>query len=190
LIAKTVAPRLENNYIEGYSKRLLKLELLALNFGDSIRLSPLFTEFERDLNRIDDPVEFVPVSVLRQRLRSLAKRVASSQLSFLGQRGSSIPIQIPLTPDGRSFCHGKAEYKWPDDEFYHPPDREEILALDLKRLLIDTARIKLDEPNAQARYVIANFSDPDPTRMKIRVTLEVCWFQDKTNCDTPSWTRN
>jgi hypothetical protein len=183
-VAALIGEEAGNGEIEDYSKRLLKLELLALNFGDSIRLSPLFSEFERDLNRIDDPAHFVSVSVLQRRLRSLAKRVASSQLSFLGQRGASVPIQIMLTPDGNGFCHGKAEYKWPDDEFQYTGDSEKVPAAALKELLIETATIALDEPNAETRYVIANFSDLDPTRKKVRVSLKVCRLQDKASCDT------
>ena len=94
-----------------------------------------------------------------------------------------MPIQITLTPDGKAFCHGKAEYKWPDDEFdYVKPDG--ISAADLNKLLFKAATVALDKSNAKPRYVIANFSDVDPEDMKVRVTLEICPLKDEPSCDT------
>jgi hypothetical protein len=116
-VAALIGKEVKQGEIQDHSKRLLKLELLALNFGDSIFLSPLFAELERDLrlHELSKPEESVQVSALIKRLRSLAKRVASSQLSFLVQRGTSIPISVPIVASGDKFCNEKAEYKWPDD---------------------------------------------------------------------------
>jgi hypothetical protein len=118
-VAALIGESADQGEIEDYSKRLLKLELLALNFGDSILLSPLFSEFEKDLNRhrAAEPADSNSALALRDRLRSLAQRVASTQLSFLAQRGASIPIQVPLITDGDGFCNGEAEYKWPNDNY-------------------------------------------------------------------------
>ena len=118
-VAALIGEGAELGEIEDYSKRLLKLELLALNFGDSILLSPLFSELEKDLRRhmAAEPPDRASALDLIGRLRSLAQRVASAQLSFLAQRGTSIPIQVPLIADGKAFCHGKAEYKWPNDDY-------------------------------------------------------------------------
>lgn len=105
--------------IEDYSKRLLKLELLALNFGDSIFLSPLFSEFEKDLRlHMDLPdSDGIAVLSLLDRLRSLAQRVSVEQLSFLSQRGASKKIGAMLSGDTGNICYDKKEYKWPLDNY-------------------------------------------------------------------------
>lgn len=193
--------------IEDYSKRLLKLELLALNFGDSIFLSPLFAEFEKDLRRhmASNPGDGLSILKLMDRLRSLAKRVSASQLSFLAQRGASVPIHVSLAGNGEQFCNGKTEYKWPDD--YYPgikpcaetagqihegqelpmcsevQDGEHIPLEILNQLLVDTASLSLDKKDAETRYVTAVFSEPKPERASIRVSLTVCPFDGKPECD-------
>jgi len=87
--------------IRGMSKQLLRLELLTLNFGDSLSLSPLFTEFRRDLKLIkpigDERITFdEDIGGLTRRLDSLAKRVASAQVSSLIQHGVSVEITVFL----------------------------------------------------------------------------------------------
>ncbi|RLA11439.1 MAG: hypothetical protein DRQ52_09630 [Gammaproteobacteria bacterium] len=84
------------------SKQLLRLELLALNFGDSLSLSPLFIEFKKDLDEAR-PVSGEEIdhyqsrkNKLKKRLVSLAKRVAGAQLSSLSQHGVTKEIEIPL----------------------------------------------------------------------------------------------
>jgi hypothetical protein len=108
LIGKVQSPR---NPL-GLSDRLLKLELLSLNFGDSLSLSPLFVEFERDLGGVEqiegDADHDLRVAHLRRRLRSLARRVASAQLSALEQHGKTKSIKLWLTSSMR-------DYKWPLD---------------------------------------------------------------------------
>jgi hypothetical protein len=71
------------------SKKILKLEMLALNFGDSLSIGPLFTELSTDIERVlmanqdavnDWETEAAPY---QKRLRSLAKRLASRQLATI-----------------------------------------------------------------------------------------------------------
>jgi len=111
------------------SKQLLRLELLALNFGDSLSLSPLFTELRRDLNhaqpRDDEKRGFEErQEMLLRRLNSLAKRVASAQLSSLLQRGQEKSVRIPLNVYAEQLSEGlpcsvllfkDQEYSWPQD---------------------------------------------------------------------------
>jgi len=196
--------------IEDHSKRLLKLELLALNFGDSIFLAPLFEEIEKDLQRHMDsePTDSLAALNLIDRLRSLAKRVSIAQLSFLAQRGAEVQIQLPLTGDGKGFCNGKAEYKWPNDEYpglelcrneqeTYFGDDGKLLPIcpesedsqftsieQLKDLLVDRGSLSLDKPDAEKRYVTAVFSDPKPKRTSVRVTLSMCHFENITGCDS------
>ncbi|SMF17365.1 hypothetical protein SAMN02745866_01138 [Alteromonadaceae bacterium Bs31] len=124
----------ENLYkisIENFSRRLLHLELLALNFGDTLSISPLFNKLNKDLamlpvNSVDDRVT---IREYRSQLQSLAKRVASAQLSFIEQHGQSFEIIIPLSEAyaveledselqscARTYYSGDNQYKWPDDQ--------------------------------------------------------------------------
>ncbi len=118
---------LENAQLaQDYSKQILRLELLALNFGDSLSLSPLFHELHRDLDQLSVSVDKNPSDkkqseTLKKRLTSLSKRVASAQLSSVLQHGQSIQIRIPLgdninKEECRIFSQNAGEYKWPDDE--------------------------------------------------------------------------
>ena len=215
----TQAAEAGRDSIEDHSKRLLKLELLALNFGDSIFLSPLFAELEKDLRRhmASEPADRPAALELLGRLRSLAQRVASAQLSFLAQRGSSVRIQVPLTADGQEFCNDRIEYKWPDDLFTtlqpcaeRPPrgatvepvvydgrilpvcpdetDGAFIPVTELQQLMVDTASIALDKPEAEKRFVTAVFSEPRPERKSVRVSLLVCGTGAAPACndDDPS----
>lgn len=200
--------------IEDHSKRLLKLELLALNFGDSIFLAPLFEELEKDLRRHMDsePADGPAALKLNGRLRSLAQRVSIAQLSFLAQRGAEVQFRVPLRGDGKKLCDDKIEYKWPHDEYpdlklcrnenqTFVDDDGELLKIcpenedseltsmeELKDLLLDTGSIALETPGAEKRYITAVFSDPRPERTSIKVTIGVCHFddifEDMSGCDS------
>ena len=107
------------------SKQLLRLELLSLNFGDSLSLSPLFTEFREDLKNLKPKEDEIPYfeeskGELRKRLYSLARRVASAQVSSLEQHGASKTINIPLkgyrtplTPPCAELIYPNG-FAWPD----------------------------------------------------------------------------
>lgn len=116
----------DNRSIRGLSKQLLRLELLALNFGDSLSLSPLFTEFRRDLF-ILEPGEEDDLSTfedekgeLRKRLYSLARRVANNQVASLVQHGVGKPIRIPVPAYNKvvakdcSLVLYEEQFPWPE----------------------------------------------------------------------------
>jgi len=71
------------------SKKILKLEMLALNFGDSLSIGPLFNEMSSDIEQVlmanrDAIDDWKTVAApYQKRLRSLAKRVASRQMSTI-----------------------------------------------------------------------------------------------------------
>ena len=205
-----IGEKAKQSKIEDHSKRLLKLELLALNFGDSIFLAPLFDEIEKDLQRHMDsePADRPATLDLIGRLRSLAKRVSIAQLSFLAQRGAEVKISVQLTGDGKEFCNGKTEYKWPNDEYpgleLCQSEQEEYIGDDgkllpicpenedsqftsieqMKELLEDIGSISLKKPGAEKRYITAVFSDPKPKRASVRVTLSMCHFKEISGCDS------
>lgn len=114
----------EKNVAASLSDRLLKLELLALNFGDSLSLRPLFQEMNRD-------IESQAKSILRNngenaanyfeglflpRLKSLARRVSDRQASLLSAGGSTFSFSATPEDAGASKDKFQNVYHWPLDE--------------------------------------------------------------------------
>lgn len=139
----------EDYSTRGMSKQLLRLELLTLNFGDSLSLSPLFAEFREDLKNLK-PVKESEISTfqetkgeLRKRLYSLARRVASSQVSSLVQHGVSKTISIPLVdynPNTVMPCQTvlyEEDFPWPERDL----QRNFGIYDDKNNLLMDDADI-------------------------------------------------
>lgn len=99
--------------------RLLKLEILALNFGEALSLSPLFVELDEMIRETTYDTEFAKLDKAddRKRLESLAKRVSQQQISALSTGGKSWDFEIPLAD-----VSDDKPYEWPrdsyDDEFY------------------------------------------------------------------------
>lgn len=101
---------------ETLSDRLLKLELLALNFGESLSLGPLFQEINRQIytpasyakdpeNMALDQAEYV------DRLEALARRVADRQISAVAPSKlstASFKFDVPL-----HRVTGGGSYEWP-----------------------------------------------------------------------------
>lgn len=86
------------------SKKILKLEMLALNFGDSLSIGPLFSELSSDIEQVlmanrDSIDDWKTVAApYQKRLRSLAKRVASRQISTISAgSGSSDKYEFKLS---------------------------------------------------------------------------------------------
>lgn len=103
------------------SQKLLKLEMLALNFGDSLSLGPLFLEVSRAIAKAkplpDEQVGWlIKRGALIKRLHSLAKRVASNQLAALKPRGKPLHIEIPFKRIELSQEAEQCSYNWPSDE--------------------------------------------------------------------------
>ena len=174
----------EENDIDGLSQQLLKLELLALNFGDSIRLAPLFIDLEQALTRhlMQVPADSISTNALRDRLWGLASRVASSQLSFLGQRGSSRSIQISLTPKGDKFKNGKDEFRWPEDLFSDLVSDSDVPKETIDEWTLKDGAIALPGDSGDQVFVSAVFQNPDPQRMEVEVGLRICPLAVAPSC--------
>lgn len=105
------------NEIKGLSSQMLKLELLAYNFNESISLAPIFAELSGRLSKISNEIEnastvvaddknrlptddanrlLAHVKVLNDRLNALAKRIADSQIEAIKVGGKKYDIVIPL----------------------------------------------------------------------------------------------
>lgn len=142
------------------SQRLLKLEMLALNFGESLSLSPLFVSLDHDIDQFPYPPELSVVSRSddRDRLQSLAKRVADQQLSALSGRGKIWEFTVPLVSIiGEGTTEGS--YRWPDDD----PDFEEGVE----------ERINDVQLEGMPRTYRFEFSEADRTYKSVHVFLEI-----------------
>lgn len=103
--------------IQGLSSQMLKLELLAYNFNESISLAPIFGELSSRFYKISNEIEnastvaaddrnrlptddanrlLAHVNVLNDRLNGLAKRIADSQIEAIKVGGKKYQIVIPL----------------------------------------------------------------------------------------------
>ena len=148
------------------SKRLLRLELLALNFGDSLSLSPLFSEFKRDLDyslsvNTTEADYSKKIGTLKNRLLGLAKRVASGQLSSLSQHGHAIGFVVPLDrkeiekqdcPGADKLMDKGNDYFWPDAQI------EEDIRGSKTQLQQDTPGISKEELDAWEAKIRKGFA--------------------------------
>lgn len=99
--------------------RLLKLELLAYNFHESLNLKPLFIQLERDIVRSDRPQN----SDLQERLAKVAREVTRKEMVVLEEAGRSFertvdfdelaknPGGIPLEPGRLALNNVEREFK-------------------------------------------------------------------------------
>jgi hypothetical protein len=99
--------------------RMLRLELLAQNFGDSFSLSPLFKQFDRELaEQGKNSGQKLRADLLRDRLRGIAKQLSGNQVATLSRVGQETTILIPLRDKGNSFESFNGDngdsYIWPD----------------------------------------------------------------------------
>ena len=146
--------------LKDMSKQLLRLELLALNFGDSLSLSPLFAEIRKDLDRSkpaknEDRRDYSERRAeLRKRLEALAKRVASSQVSSLAQHGKTKKIRIPLY--GYEEGDSCKETLFQDDEFEWPNDTilKQLGYDDIKKIEDSEETLKIFQESTQDESLI------------------------------------
>ena len=175
-------------------KRLLKLEILALNFGEALRLSPLFIELDKDIDQNSYPPETAKEDRTRdrKRLHSLARRVSLQQLSALSTGGRSWEFAIPI----EDMKSGKP-YQWPCDEDERKSYEDELEGIkrnytfsfsqadeDYKSVVVEieiqtTGKTKAIEREFELNYF--NFPMVDNTRLSDdqRFALIMTDFQEK-----------
>jgi hypothetical protein len=96
--------------------RLLKLELLALNFGESLSLNPLFLELDKAIRLAGNYRSLPALEVSayqkahQRRLQRLAKLVAGRQVAAILPRGVSVLIEF------NTASIGEQGYQWPYNE--------------------------------------------------------------------------
>ncbi len=103
------------------SQKLLKLEMLAMNFGDSLSLGPLFLDVSREISQISRPsdgegIRELRARELRTRLNRLAKQVARVQLAALQTHGKSVHIVLDIDRISSDLPTDQGTFIWPDDE--------------------------------------------------------------------------
>jgi hypothetical protein len=155
--------------------RLLKLELLAINFSDSISLSPVFLSINRETMEARGQGAFWQLErdSLRGRLKSLARRISGAQLAALTLGGKSFEFDVPL-----DRLADKAEYRWPEHEV-----EEEINWSGEGDKLSKEAVAELVTQQSEKRSVIvcgkiprrysASFSSPNPAHQTVDVALTI-----------------
>ncbi len=181
-----------------WSKRLLKLELLAENFGGTLSITPLFSELDRDLEKVQFTAPIgsntdINIRAIRNRLRNIAKRQSQNQLSSLAQHGDIIEIKIDLKKGGKQFANFASEisnreqnneitysreFKWPEDiarrnlgpkrDWTNGDEYDQELAKEIG--VLGTIEV-----NNTKRYVTVTLGALDPVRKEVSVTLEICW---------------
>ena len=148
----------------GLSKRILKLELLAQNFGDSLSLGPLFSELSRDIDRYYKNAgaeQRFAAAPQKKRLRSLARQVASTQMASIISRGESFTIKLkqsdfqssPKIVDSDDW-----QYSWP---------------YDLGLLEGETAKINILELDGKKYHVTMHFRSVDLNEHSILAGLNI-----------------
>lgn len=139
----------DQDYI-GIRNRLLKLEILALNFGEALSLSPLFVELDKNIRDAVYDTDFARLDKAddRKRLESLAKRVSQQQLAALSTGGRTWDFAIPID-------------QVIDDHFYDWPwDEDES----------DYYEVSLENVGRDYRF---SFSGVDKDYHSVKVELEI-----------------
>lgn len=162
------------------SGRLLKLEILALNFGEALSLSPLFLQMDRDIekmfqeeNNAQDKSRII--TAYRNRLHGLAKRVSGWQLAALSSGGIIFEFEFPL-----ERVMETSTYTWPNDhvkaEF--EGEQNEPSPEDFFSRISSYANRELD---SITRTYTFRFSKADQRRKTVKVELEIQEIDGETN---------
>ncbi len=95
-VRRAVFERLMDRYLAPDPKdlddKLVTLELLALNFHDSVNLSPLFWQIDRQITRLGDQVP----PLLREHLERVSQGVKDRQMIFLSPEDFAKPLAVEL----------------------------------------------------------------------------------------------
>ena len=169
------------------SKRILKLEMLALNFGDSLSLGPLFSELSRDIetqlsaNKKDSNWR-ITAAPYQKRLRSLARRVAGAQIAALSQRGINIPVEIPISKlETKKTDPDDWVYNWPADIVNDlPGDTHDINIFTLEdktyRVTMHFRRMDKQRKSIEAGLVIDSLDTNNPASSHTEMNFTLDYF--------------
>lgn len=158
----------EDDIEAGISKKVLKLELLALNFGDSLSLGPLFSELSKDIKRTlkknkNSIHDWKVVSgKYQRRLRALARQVASLQHSTIYPGGSkpiSMHAELSKIEKNDQRANNDWTYRWPDISNGGDPNEQKIITFDgVKRgIVIRLRNADYEHRTVEAKLVIYEY---------------------------------
>ena len=156
--------------LRNLSDRLLKLEMLALNFAESLSLRPLFVVLDNQIESMDKDWGAhwkIWRSRYRTRLRSLARRVSASQVSALATGGVTFEFQVPI----KSLENGKV-FKWPRDSANRDV-REKDLKLRHEAITQYVRHTSEKDLDGVRRKYSVQFSRPKTDRQTVDVKLEI-----------------
>lgn len=186
IVAKAKIPEEDEDYKgddikDMLSKKILKLEMLALNFGDSLSIGPLFSELSIDIEQVlktnrDVIAHYKTVAApYQKRLRSLAKRVASRQMSTISAGSkSSDKYEFKITANTQEIRLEEDEIVNNKDFYWSSMDS------------VDEDKLKLD---GVTRFFEIKLSDADFVNYTINVNmkiLEIPKDNDNDKSDTGS----
>lgn len=172
----------------GISKKILRLEMLALNFGDSLSLGPLFSEMSKDIDRILKSSEGkidnwkFHAAIHQKRIQGLARRVASEQLSTIVPKGEIITARIPFSrivkPDSRKS--EEWQYTWPYD--YQAGEAEERPNSDLQKgditrsITIQLRNANYAKKTVQVNLIIEDLDVDNPNKEPTEIDFTLDYF--------------
>jgi hypothetical protein len=136
--------------------QVLKLELLASNFNQSLDLAPLFKELAR---RLGDKAEIAGTSAadMRRRLDVSAATLIIKQVTSLGRRGHAREVSVPLADWDKRFGQPFIDERLPYARLDYASDgaasrsqgtvrfRVEIIDVDIDRREVEV-RLRVDLP--------------------------------------------
>ncbi|MEM7223153.1 MAG: hypothetical protein AAF495_09260 [Pseudomonadota bacterium] len=169
--------------VRSISSQLLKLELLAMNFSDSLSLSPLFLKLDRELDQLAARLGDFPddqedgellgsmewqVVALEKRLEKLASRLSKQQIAAIKSgKTLTFDLNIPLEVAG-----GDDGFLWPDDLFADEGENgagDE--AFESSDTLIEANSVR-DCQDVIRRFEF-RFTMPDKVKRTVRVELNI-----------------
>lgn len=155
---------------ESLSERLLKLELLALNFGETLSLGPLFQEINRKIytsaSYPDRGNMALDMAVYSDRLEGLARRVIDRQTAAVATTGiSSSTIDVNVSSD--RVTRGRT-YQWP--EYFVADNFPDMTEDDREDLTTSKSCLSL---NGIAREITVTLSDADTKMKTVKVKLNI-----------------
>lgn len=167
----------EKNINDSLSKKILKLEMLSLNFGDSLSLGPMFKEISSDIERLleansDKIRDWKNIaSAYQKRLRSLAKRVASTQFTTLYPRGVNISLPEIQTSIIEIPENGRPTTNWP------------FTLNDVSKMSDEQIKDHTVEHDGVKRIFQMQFRNADHMSQSVQVKLYIFEFITKTFTD-------
>jgi len=170
------------------SKKILRMEMLALNFGDSLSLGPLFGEMSKDIERIlkasheeIDDWKF-DAAIHQKRLQGLARRVAASQLSTIASKAETIKARIPFEKieKNESIASEEWQYTWPVDhqavDAEGRPDNELLIGKIARSITIQLRDANYRKKTVRVKLIIEDLDEESAADEPAEIEFSLDYF--------------